>query len=143
MALSRGCTIGLIIVAILVVIVIIIGALIYANWDSIKGKFIGTMINMAQEEVLKDIPDGYSESDVKRIFTDLKNGLEDETIDSEDIKELANSFQTALEDKTIDADEGRKLLELIQDALGQTPPMIEEAPFDTIMDSLEIVPEGG
>ena len=143
MALSRGCTIALIIVAILVVIVIAIGIIIYANWDSIKDKFIGTITKATQEEILKDVPEGYSENDVKRIFADLKVAIENGTIDQAEMQELINYYQTAMADRTIDREEGRTLLGIIQKAMDQVPPTIEEEPFDTIMDSLEVVPEGG
>jgi len=133
---SKGCTIGLIVLAVIVIILIVGVILIYVNRDKIMEAGIGYMIETTETEILKDIPDGYTPEQVKNIMAQLKDGIKTDKIDQEEAQVLASEFQYVMSDKKIDKEEGAKLLGMIQKALDMTPMEHEDMP-----DSMQAVPD--
>jgi hypothetical protein len=136
MAMSKGCTIGLIVLAVIVIILIIGVILVYVNRDKIMEAGIGMMIEAAETEILKDVPDGYTPEQVKSIMAQLKEGVKSDLIDKDEAQELANEFQYIMSDKKIDKEEGAKLLGMIQDALD-----MEHMVPDDMPDSMQAIPD--
>ncbi len=137
MALSKGCTIGLIIVGVIVLLLIIGGIFLWIYKDKILEAGIDYLIDNTETEIVTNLPEGYTEADVNRIMGDLKAAIKNKEVGSEDIQALAQTFQVAMADKTIDQEEGAEILTLIQEALGQDAIIPEEIPDD----SLEVVPD--
>lgn len=137
MAMSKGCTIALIIVVVLVVIIAGIGIFIWLNFD----KFVMGAIDQAHEMILENIPEEYSEADVNAIFTEFKRKYEADELDKEKTARLAQEFQLVVSDEKIDVAEARSLLDQMREIIGyemQEPsPMEEEVP-----DSLMAEPAG-
>ena len=133
MAMSKGCTVALIIVAVLAVIIIVGIILVYMNADKIKNAGIDYTVDAATTEIQKDLPEGYTEGYVNDLMTELKTKLKDGSVSAEKIQGLAQTFQMAMEDKILDVDESRSLLEEVQKLLGKEPPVMEEEMPDSLM----------
>lgn len=142
MAMSKGCTIGLIILAVIVVIIIVGIILIWANRDKIMEAGLNYIVDTTEQEIVANIPEGYTPEMVHQIMDDFKAAVRNKEVDAAQIQELANTFRAAMDDKEIDKVEGRELLEMIQEALGQEPPPApEEMPGEEGVDTLEAVPD--
>jgi hypothetical protein len=141
MGLSKGCTIGLIVLAVVVFIVILAVILVWVYKDKIVEAGIDYMIDTAEKEIVKDLPEGYTAEMVHQIMVDLKAGIKSGEIDDNEKKELAFAFQPAMADKKIDREEGENLLIIIQRALGREPVVPEEMPDEAMPDTLESVPD--
>jgi hypothetical protein len=138
MALSKGCTIAIIVVAALIVILIL--GLIFVGPKLVQ-KGVEVLINKAETEIVANIPEEYTPNMVHEIMSDLKVAIKDGQLKPEEIQNLATTFQTAMADNKLDVDESRQLLHTIQTALGQTPPPMEESPGEEMPDSMEAVPD--
>ncbi|MCP4566633.1 MAG: hypothetical protein GY841_03520 [FCB group bacterium] len=138
MALSKGCTIGLIIAGVVVLLIIIGGVLLWVNKDKILEAGTDFLIDNTETEIVANLPEGYTEDNVRTIMSDLKAAIKNKEVAAPDIQEMAQTFQNAMADKTIDKEEGADILVLIQEALGQEPilPEVEDIP-----DSLQAVPD--
>lgn len=140
MALSKGCTIGLIVVGVIIVLMIIGAIFLWIYKDKIMEAGIDYLIDNTETQIVADLPDGYTEDSVHQIMLDLKAAIKNGEIDGADIQKLGQIFQTAMADKTIDQEEGAEILKTIQKALGQEPPEWEED-YEEIPDSLQAVPD--
>jgi hypothetical protein len=138
MALSKGCTVALIVVA-AIILLLVIG--IFLLGPKLLEKGIEVLIDKTEAEIIANIPDGYTPEMVHQIMEDLKVGVKNDQLSSAQIQELANTFQAAMADKELDQEEGRRLLVLIQEALGQEPPAVEEDSGEEIPDSLQMAPD--
>lgn len=142
MARSKGCTIALIVVAALLLIIIIGVVVVWINKDKIVEAGINYMTEMVENEIVTNLPDGYTPEMVHEIIADLKTAIKNDELKPQDIQTLANTFQAAMADKEIDKDEGRQLLEMIQEALGEEPSEMMETPDDEdLPDSMQVVPD--
>ena len=140
MALSKGCTIGLIVVGVIIVLMIIGAIFLWIYKDKIMEAGIDYLIDNTETQIVADLPDGYTEDSVHQIMLDLKAAIKNGEIDGADIQKLGQIFQTAMADKTIDQEEGAEILKTIQKALGQEPPEWEED-YEEIPDSLQAFPD--
>lgn len=135
MAMSKGCTITLIIVG--VVVVVIAGLLWYgwSNREAIVGSLVNKGLDEAATEIKKDVPDGYDEASVDKVFADFKAAITAKTVSLEIAQPMAQYFQNAMSDDVFDKEEGAKFLGMMLEAMGQAPEELpEEAPSDsTIM----------
>lgn len=138
MAMSKGCTVALIVFGILFVIVVVVGILIWMNADKIKEAGINYLIDNTETEMLNNLPEGYTADYVSGLMAELKAALNANTLPPEKMQMLLTRFQEVMGGKVIETDETEDLLILIQDALGKEPPVIEEE----IPDSLQAVPAG-
>jgi hypothetical protein len=141
MAMSKGCTITLIVLAVIVVIIIVGLVILWMNKDKLLEAGISYMTEAAETEIVKNLPDGYTPESVHDIMEELKAGIKDGRIEGLKAQELANTFQAAMADKEIDKEEGANLLGVIQDALGMQPVETEEMPVDSLPDSLQAIPD--
>lgn len=129
MAMSKGCIIGLIILAAIVLLILVGIIVIWMN----KDKIVGYVFEVAEKEIVANLPDGYTPEMVHQLIVDLQAGIKSGQVSDTQVQELAGAFQTALNnDKKIDKDEGKRLLNMIEQALGRQPAPIEEAPPDTV-----------
>ncbi len=138
---SRGWTIGLIILAIVVFVVIVGVILVWVYKDKIIEAGTEYMVDMTEKEIVNDLPEGYTAEMVHRIMVDLKTGIKSGEIDDTEKQKLARAFQTAMADKKIDREEGESVLIIIQRALGREPIVPEEMPGEAMPDTLEPVPD--
>ncbi len=138
MAMSKGCTIALIIVGILVVIAAGIVIYIWLNFDDLKNAGIDMMVDGISEEVLANLPEGYSEEYATQLMTELKAKLKDGSMLPEEIQEMGNELRAAMADEQLDADESERLLKMIEEKLGKESPVLEEE----VIDSLTAEPAG-
>ncbi len=138
---SKGCTITLIVLAVIVVIIIVGMVILWMNRAKLMEAGISAMTDAAETEIVKNIPDGYTPESVHDIMEELKAGIKDGRIEGLKAQELANLFQVAMADKEIDNEEGSNLLGIIQDALGMPPMEFEEMPEDSLPDSLQAIPD--
>lgn len=134
MALSKGCTIG-IIVGLVLIVIIVVGIYLAIS----KGPDV--LIDMTRSAILKNLPDGYTSEMVNQVMDDLKTAYKNDQLSGPQIQELVASFQASMADKEIDKEEGRKLLVMIQGAIGQEPPPVEEIPEEEMLDTLQAVPD--
>jgi hypothetical protein len=138
MALSKGCTIAIIVVVVLIVILIL--GLIFLGPRLVQ-KGVGVLIDKTETEIIANIPEEYTPDMVHEIMSDLKVAIKDGQLKPEQIQNLVTTFQTAMADNTLNVDESRQLLHAIQEALGQTPPPMEEMPGEEMPDSMQAVPD--
>lgn len=141
MAMSRGCTVALIIVAAILLLIIVGIIIVWVNRDNIKNYAVDKLVTMAETEIVADLPDGYTEAQVHDLMSQLKTAIKNGEIGANDMQQLANAFQAAVDDKQISKEEGAHLLMLIENALGTEPTMPEEAPADSLPDTLQAVPD--
>lgn len=141
MAMSRGCTVALIIVAAIVLLIIVAIFIVWLNRDKVGNYILDKAITAAETEITANLPDGYTEAQVHDLMAELKTAIKNGTIGGPEIQELAGSFQAAMSDKEISKEEGAHLLMLIEKALGKEPPTPEEAPADTLPDTTMAVPD--
>ncbi|MEZ5358980.1 MAG: hypothetical protein R3F48_09130 [Candidatus Zixiibacteriota bacterium] len=139
MAMSKGCTIALIIVgAILILLVIGIG-LLWMNKDKIVEAGIDFMVDNVGTEIKANLPEGYTVEYVDELLTEFKTKLKDGSMTPDEIQRMGETLKTAMDDEKLDSEEAKKLLLLIEQKLGKEvmPPMEEEMP-----DSAEPEPAG-
>lgn len=141
MAMSRGCTVALIIVAAILLLIIVGIFIVWLNRDNLKNYALDKLVTLAETQIVADLPDGYTEAQVHDLMNELKTAIKNGEISAPEMQEMLNSFQTAMSDKQIDKEEGAHLLMLIQQALGKEPQMPEEAPTDSLPDTLQAVPD--
>ncbi|MFH1701358.1 MAG: hypothetical protein ABIE07_12315 [Candidatus Zixiibacteriota bacterium] len=137
MAMSKGCTIALIVVAVLAAIIIIGGVLVWLNKDKIMQAGIDQMVGMAEVEIKASLPEGYSEESVTELMGELKAALNENKIAADKIQGLAANLREAMADKHFDVEESKDMLNLIEDALGKEPSVMndmgeEEMPGDSL-----------
>ena len=137
---SKGCTIGLIILAVLVVIIIIGIIILWANKEKIINASIDYIVTTAETQIIQNMPDGYTEDQVHQIMGDLKAAIKDGRTKPQDVQMLAHEFQTDMDDKVISKEEGAKLLAMIKAMVYGTG-----APEDTLpempSDSMQLAPD--
>jgi len=141
MGLSKGCTIGLIVLAVVVFIVILAVILIWVNKDKIVEAGIDYMVDMAEKEIVNDLPEGYTAEMVHQIMVDLKAGIKSGEIDKAKTQKLAVALQDAVAGEKTDKEKSENLLIMIQRALGREPIVPEEMPDEAMPDTLEFVPD--
>lgn len=127
MAMSKGCTIALVVVGILFLLIIIGIVIVWMNKDKIVEASLDYMIATTEREIKADLPPGYTPESVHNILATLKGGIKSGEIDSREIQILATEFQSDMKDKKIDQEEGARILDLIVKAL---PP--EAVPTDSL-----------
>jgi hypothetical protein len=123
MAMSKGCTVALIIFVVLVVIIVGAVVLIYMNMDKLMGK----MVDKMEEQVLAHQPEGYTEEDIKAIMAELKVAMEEDRVGPEDMQRMAQ-YMT----EEFDEQRSLELLNMIQEILGHPEVQEEEMPPDTL-----------
>lgn len=141
MAMSRGCTVALIIVAAILLLIIVGIFIVWLNRDKVTNYMLDKAVAAAETKITANLPDGYTEAQVHDLMAELKTAIKNGEISAPEIQELAGSFQTAVSDNEISKEEGAHLLALIEKALGKEPPMPEEAPADTMPDTVQAVPD--
>ncbi len=141
MAMSRGCTVALIIVAAILLLIIVGIFIVWLNRDKVGNFLLDKAITTAETEIVANMPDGYTEAQVHELMTELKTAIKNGEISGPEIQALAQSFQAAISDNNISKEEGAHLLMLIQQALGKEPQLPEETPTDSLPDTLQAVPD--
>lgn len=138
MALSKGCTIALVVV--LVIIVLLVIGLIFLG-PKLLEKGVEVLIDNTETEIVANIPDEYTPEMVHQIMSDLKAAVKNDELSGPQIQELVSTLQAAMADKEMDKDEARQLLVKIQEALGQEPPEYQEMPDEEVPESIEAAPD--
>jgi len=138
MALSKGCTIALVVV--LAIIVLLVIGLIFLG-PKLLEKGVEVLIDNTETEIIANIPEEYTPDMVHQIMADLKAAVKDGELTAPQIQDLANTLQGAMSDQNLEKEEARQLLVKIQKALGQEPPVYEELPDEESTESLEAVPD--
>lgn len=141
MAMSKGCTIALVVFAIFVLLLIIGGVVLWMNKDKLVEAGVDYTINTVEKEITANIPPGYTAESVHQIMVAFKAGIKSKEIDAQETQQLANTFKTAMTDKKIDATEGAQLLEMIIAALPPGTVPTDSLPGQIPMDSLQLVPD--
>ena len=141
MAMSRGCTVALIIVAAILLLIIVGIFIVWLNRDKVGNYLLDKAITSAETEIIANLPDGYTEAQVHDLMSEFKAAIKNGDVSGPEIQELAQSFQAAMSDKEISKEEGAHLLMLIQKAIGKEPQMPEQAPIDSLPDTLQAVPD--
>ena len=143
MAMSKGCTIALIVLAALVLLILVVVIIVWINKDKIIEAGINQIVQTVETELVTNLPEGYTPDSVHQIMEELKAGIRSGKISSPAIQEMAVAFQTAIDnDKKIDKDEGLRLLKLIEDVLKRESAVPGETPADSLPDTtLQVVPD--
>ena len=133
MALSKGCTIAIIVV--LAVLLLLVIGLIFLG-PKLLEKGVEVLIDNTETEILANLPEEYTPEMVRQIMGDLKAAIRNDELSGPQIQELAGTLQAAMADRELDKDEARQLLVKIQQALGQEPPEYEEMPDEDTIETL-------
>jgi|GEM_PF-2897741 len=142
MAMSKGCTIALVVFAIFVLLLIIGIVVVWINKDKIAEASLEYMTKAAEKEITANLPPGYTPESVHSIMEAFKDGVKSKDIDPQEISRIATAFQVAIKDKTIDQEEGAHVLELIVEALPPgTIPADSTRSVVPALDSLPVVPD--
>jgi uncharacterized membrane protein len=137
MAMSKGCTIALVVFAIFVLLLIIGMVVVWINKDKIAEASLDYIVKAAEREITADIPP----ESVHRIMTALKEGIRSKEINAQETKRIADAFQAAITDKKIDQTEGAHILQLIVEALPPGAISTDSMPGQVPVDSLQAVPD--
>ncbi len=102
---GKGCKIALIILGVLLVIVVVAGYLICTNVH----KLANLALTSVEDEIIKNLPEGYDESEVRGAFDDARRAIEEKRTDVGEagvrVQVITKSYQTALEDDELTAEE--------------------------------------
>lgn len=138
---SKGCTIGLIILGIIVLLILIALIVVWINKDKIVEAGINYMSDAFVQEISKDLPPGYTREAVQQVVTDFQAGIKTRKVGPEAVQAVAMAFQTAMSDKIIDTAEGRRLLEMMQNAVKQEPAALDDSTTAITGDSTRLAPD--
>jgi hypothetical protein len=120
---GTGCKVLMIIGVILVAIVGVGIVLSYTYCDKIGNALIEKSTNAIEQQVLKDLPEGYKIDDVKAAFKDFKDALKSgalkDKLKAPRIKAFAADIQNTLKDGKIDKEELDKLLAAMKDIVSK------------------------
>jgi cell division protein FtsX len=141
MAMSRGCTVALIIVAAILLLIIIGIFIVWLNREKVGNYLLDQAISTAETKIDANLPEGYTEAQVHDVMMELKTAIKNGDISGPQIQELAGAFQAAISDNEISKEEGAHLLTLIQHTLGKEPQAPEETPTDSLPDTLQAAPD--
>ncbi len=140
MAMSKGCTITLIVASVLLVIIIIGLGYLWMNKDELMKAGAGKIIDMTEQQIIENIPDGYTPEMVSEIMAELKLKINKDELAEDDVQSLLVAFQTSMEDKQIDVDEAERMLVLIQKSIGREIPIFEENGEEVPLEEEETAP---
>lgn len=116
---SKGCKVALIIFGILFVLLVAAIIVGYLYCDRIGVAVMNKMVDGVESQVMKDLPPGYNETDVKAEFDKFRDALASGALQDKGIAPklelLGTEVKTALEDKQIDADELQRILESMRE----------------------------
>lgn len=121
MAMSKGCTIALIAVGIVVVLIVVLIFVIMANRDKLVDFSVNVLTNSLETEILKNIPDGYTSDSVHQVFVDFKAAVKNGQIKPDRLQEVAGIIQVVLADKTVTKEEGALVLGKVKEAMNAQP----------------------
>jgi hypothetical protein len=141
MAMSKGCTIALVVFAVFILLLIIGAVVVWINKDKIAEASLDYIVKAAEREITTDIPPGYTAESVHRIMTAFKEGIRNKEINAEETKRIADAFQAAITDKKIDQTEGAHILQLIVETLPPGAIPVDSIPGQIPVDSLQAVPD--
>lgn len=141
MAMSKGCTVALIILAAILLLIIIGIIIVYINKDKILEAGVDYMIANAEEKIVANLPDGYTPEMVHDVMQELKAAIGNGEIPGPQLQAMVKTYQDVMSDNEITEDEGARLLGMIEDALGRESPTIEPVPADSLPDSLQAAPD--
>jgi hypothetical protein len=120
---SKGCRIALIIFGILLLLVIAVIVLSYVFCSQIQDFVIEKAVNSAEEAVLRDLPAGFDEQEVKSTFREFKEALKSGALQDEEnaerLQKLVHEVQYALSDEEIDKEELERILGLMKQIVGR------------------------
>lgn len=134
---SKGCTIGLIVMAVIVVIIIVGAVLVYMNRDKIFEAGISYLVDAVETELASEPPEGYTAESIHELLAEFKIKIKNQELDPATTQKLAGGFREALADEEFDQEEKLQMLHLIEEAVGRSPAEMEEE----FPDTLEIVPD--
>ncbi len=141
MAMSKGCTIALIIVGILLVILIVGIVLVIVNKDRIIEAGLNVMTGAIENELAENPPPGYTAESIHTLLEDFKAAIKNQSFDPDKIQELGPELQSAMGDNEITREEAVSLVRLIEDIMNR-PTAIDTTMTDqTLPDTLEAVPD--
>jgi hypothetical protein len=116
---SKGCRVALIIFGIIFVLLVAAIIVGYLYCDRIGVAVMGKMVDGVEVTVLKDLPPGYTEENVKAEFDNFRDALARGALKDKGVAPklelLGTEVKTALEDKKIDADELQRILESMRE----------------------------
>jgi len=141
MAMSKGCTVALIILAAILLLVIIGIIIVYVNKDKIMEAGVDYMIKNAEGKIVANIPDGYTPEMVHDAMQDLKVAIGNGEIPGPQLQAMVQTYQDVMGDDEITKEEGAHLLGMIEEALGRESPPTKPIPADSLPDSLQAVPD--
>lgn len=131
MAMSKGCTITLIIVGVIALLIAIGGWWAWSNKDKLVEAGVSKVLDATATEIKKDMPDGYDDASVDQVMADFKAAVKEKKISAATIQPLAQYFQNAMADEVLDKEEGAKILGMMLDAMGQAVPEPVDIPVDS------------
>lgn len=137
MAMSKGCTIGLIIGAVIVLLIIVGVIFVVMNKDKIFEAGITYLIDTVETELVSEPPEGYTADSIHELMAEFKIKINNKELDPTTIQKLAGNFREAMADEEFDQEEKLTLLLSIEEAVGRSPAETEEE----FPDTLEIVPD--
>lgn len=140
MAMSKGCTVALIVIAAILLLIIIGIIVVYVNRDKIMEAGVDYMIENTEERIVANLPEGYTPEMVHELMADLKAAIKNDEIPGSQLQMMMESYGDIMDDNEISKDEGAHLLGMIEDALGRESPM-ESMPSDSMPDSLQVAPD--
>ncbi len=140
MAMSKGCTVALIVIAAILLLIIIGIIVVYVNRDKIMEAGVDYMIENTEERIVANLPEGYTSEMVHELMADLKTAIKNDEIPGSQLQMMMESYGNIMDDNEISKDEGAHLLGMIEDALGRESPM-ESMPSDSMPDSLQVAPD--
>ena len=120
---GTGCKVLLIIGAILIVILGVGIILSYVYCEKVGNALIESSTNVIEQQVLKDLPEGYKIEDIKAAFKDfkeaLKSGALKDKLKAPKIQAFAAEIQNVLKDKKIDKEELDKILTAMKEIVSK------------------------
>lgn len=134
MAMSKGCTIALIAVGVLVLILLAGGIYICSNPE----KLIGVVIDQLEKEIVLNLPEGETAESVHQLMAEFKVAFKDGRVTPGAMQQLSADFQTAYADKKLDPAESGDLLNSIRTILGYQPAAVDSLAVPPIPDTTAV-----
>jgi ABC-type transport system involved in cytochrome bd biosynthesis fused ATPase/permease subunit len=114
---SKGCLIALIICAIIAVIIIAMAVVCYVYKDELIEAGLNKMTETLSAEIIKDLPEGVTETDVNGLMDEFKQAIKEQKVDQFELQGLSATFQQIMDDKVITQDEAKEILDDIREAI--------------------------
>jgi hypothetical protein len=115
---QKGCKVALIIFGVIAALAIIAIIVSYIYCEQISTALVIKMVDGVESQVMKDLPQGYEEEEVRATFDRFRSAISGgglKQAGSRNLEQLGREVKDALADDKVDAEELERILELMRE----------------------------